>query len=131
MKLVKGDPPRWKSKPKANPLDTEVEFLKLQSIILTGKLGPFEQIGRLNYEDADGKRLKTKHPARLVRDRLNRVIKNANLGAEYEVTTRQTDTPGEWGVWVKHEPPEAFVAIKLARGAVRDCRPTFRTQEQE
>jgi hypothetical protein len=73
MKLVKGDPPKWKSKLKASPLDTDVEFLKLQSIILTGKLGPFEQIGMLIYEDADGKGLKTKNPARLVRDRLNRL----------------------------------------------------------
>ena len=110
MKLIHGAPPKWKSKPKASPLDTDVDFLSLCNDILRGKIGEFEQRTLMVHEETDGKRLNTKHPARLVADHLRKMMRAANLEAEYTITRRQTDTPGEWGVMVTHEPPEAMVS---------------------
>jgi hypothetical protein len=112
MKLIHGAPPKWKSKPKASPLDTDVDFLNLRNYILRGKMGEFEQKTLILHEEIDGPRLNTKHPERLVRDHLNKILKAANLSTEYQVTTRQTDSPGEWGVMVTRQPPEAMVSQK-------------------
>jgi len=125
MKFIVGKRPEWKSKPKASPLDTDVEFLKLRNAILTGQLKPFEEAGIEVHEDTDGKRLKVKAPARLIRDHLNRMLKETKLEAEYAVTCRQTDTPGVWGVWVLHQPRESTIGVK------RDGRRTRHPQENE
>jgi hypothetical protein len=100
MKFVEGNRPEWKGKPKASLLDTDAEFLELRKVILDGKMEPFQEVGVEVDEEADGKRLKTKNPARLVRDRLKRLLKEENLEALYKVTCRQTATPKKWGVWV-------------------------------
>jgi hypothetical protein len=101
-----GKQPEWKGKPKASPLDTDMEFQKLRNMIISGQMKPFQQAGIKVHDDVDGKRLKTKNPARLVRDHLNRILKKANLSPDYVVTCRQTSTPGESGIWVTHEPRE-------------------------
>src|SRR5579859_1813577 len=104
MKFVAGKRPKWKSKPKASSLDTDEEFLKLLTMILGGQMKPFQEAGIKVHEETDSKRFKTKNPARLVRDHLRRMLKEANLEPDYRITCRQTATPGEWGIWVLREP---------------------------
>ena len=107
MKFVVGEPPKWKGKPKASPLDTDPAFLALRTLILSGNMKPFQEAGIRVHELEDGRRLKTKHPARLVRDRLRRVLQEAHIEPDYVITCRQTDNPGEWGIWVLHEPRDS------------------------
>jgi hypothetical protein len=110
VRFIGGKKPQWKGKPKTSPLDTDVEFLKLRTTILGGKLKPFEFTGIEVYEEQDSKRLKTKNPARLVRDHLRRILREANLEPDYSITCRETSTPGVWAVVVTHEPREMAVA---------------------
>ena len=65
MKFVVGERPEWKGKPKASPLDTDVEFLQLRNLILQGQMSPFQEAGIKVHEETDGKRLKTRNPAPL------------------------------------------------------------------
>lgn len=108
MKLIDGKP-QWKSKPKASPLDNDVEYIKLRNTISGGKMKPFEQ-KTLIVTAADIERLGSKHPERLIFDRLKRFIREINAEAEYRVVCRQTNVPGEWGVAVSFEPPNAVAA---------------------
>jgi hypothetical protein len=103
MKLIDGKP-QWKGKPKASALDNDLEYIKLRNTILGGKMKPFEQKA-LIVSVSDGERLGSKHPERLVRDHLQRFIRSINAEADYSVTCRQTNVPGEWGVVVSYEPP--------------------------
>jgi hypothetical protein len=107
MKFEAGKRPEWKGKPKASPLDTDVEFVKLRNLILTGQMKLPQEAGLKVHEETDCDRLKTKNPARLVRDHLCRTLKDANLAPDYKLTCRQTTTPGEWGIWVTRISREA------------------------
>jgi hypothetical protein len=122
MKFIIGKPPEWKGKPKASPLDTDVDFLKLRTMILSGQMKPFQEAGIKVHDEVDGKRLKTKNPARLVRDHLRRILKDAHMEPDYVITCRQTSTPGEWGVWVLHEPRESAVGTKRIKSSENDGR---------
>jgi hypothetical protein len=115
MKFVAGKRPEWKGKPKASPLDTDVDFLQLRTMILGGRMKPFEEAGMLIHESTDGVRLNAKNPARLVRDHLRRILKESKLEPDFEITCRLTATPGEWGVWVKHLPREMALSEKADR----------------
>jgi hypothetical protein len=103
MRFQAGKKPQWKSKPKTSPLDSDADFLKLKAKILSGKMKPFEEAGLL-IDDSDGKRLGTKNPARLVRDRLRRILEETNLAADFDITCRLTAEPGVWGVWITYAP---------------------------
>lgn len=107
MKFQLGQMPKWKSKPKPNPLDADAEFQKLCSVITNGSLKPMQYAGVFINEATDGKRLKTKNPSRLVRDHLRRFLKELNLESDYRVIARQTADPGVWAVGVVLEPREA------------------------
>ena len=121
MKFLAGNKPQWKSKPKASPLDTDVEFLKLRNKIVSNTMKPFEEAG-LFIDDTDGKRLGTKNPARLVRDHLRRTLRELNLEPDFVVTCRQTAEPGVWGVWVTYEPRESAVSKQRSHAASQDGR---------
>ena len=112
MKFVAGKRPEWKGKPKASPLDSDIDFQKLRSMIIGGQMKPFQEAGIKVHDVEDGKRLNTKNPARLVRDHLRRILMEANLKPDYVITCRQTADPGVWGVWVVHEPREMAVGNK-------------------
>lgn len=114
MKFKAGETPQWAGKPKTSPLDSDAEFMKLRAKILSGTMKPMEQAG-LFVDPSDGKRLKTKHPARLVRDHLRRTLKETNLEADFVLTCRQTAEPGVWGVWVTYEPRDAMASKKDRR----------------
>jgi hypothetical protein len=116
MRFQSGQKPQWKSKPKVSPLDGDAEFLKLRSKILSGTMKPFEEAG-LFVDASDGDRLGTKNPARLVRDYLRRVLKDASLEADFDLTCRQTSEPGVWGVWLTYEPRESAATEERARAA--------------
>ena len=81
---------------------------------------PFEQAGLFISEIEDGKRLGAKNPARLVRDRLRRLLKETKLEPNFVLTCRQTADPGVWGVWVTYEPRES--AIDKQRTVNQDGR---------
>ena len=98
MKFEEGKQPKWKGKPKASPLDTDTDFVKLRNMILRGEIPTPDGAGMLVY-DADSTRL-GKNPARTVRDHVRRILKRANLETHYRITCRQTAVPGELGVWV-------------------------------
>jgi hypothetical protein len=117
-----GQHPVWKGKPKLSPLDVHPEFLKMQAAILQGQLRPFEEAGIEIRMTEDGQRLKAKNPARLVRDRLRRVLKEQRLEPDYEITCRLTENPGVWGVWVKHIPRESAYGLKRAEASEIDLR---------
>ena len=59
-----------------------------------------EQAGLLVHEVEDGKRLGAKNPARMVRDALNRMLKDNDLEKNYIVICRRTADDRMWGVWV-------------------------------
>jgi hypothetical protein len=124
MKYETGPQPKWKGKPKASPLDTDTEFLKLRNDILSGRFAEFEERGLLIHEHADAKRLQAKNPARLVRDHLRRILKDARLEADYAITCRQTVNPDEWGVWVTHVPRESVYGAERVRKSMHDRRRT-------
>ena len=105
MRFRAGSKPQWKGKPKTSPLDADADFLKLRAKILSGTMKPFEEAG-LYVDPSDGERLRTRHPARLVRDHLRRLLKDASLEASFDLTCRQTAEPGVWGVWVTYVPRE-------------------------
>jgi hypothetical protein len=101
MEFVVGATPVWKGKPKSSPLDTDTNFQKLVNEITSGVLkadGP--GAGLYVQEIADGERLRAKNPARMVRDALNRILKEQQLEESYNVTCRQTVDDGVWAVWV-------------------------------
>lgn len=114
MKFKLGEMPKWKSKPKANPLDADTEFQKLCGVITGNQLKPLQYAGVFVDESVDGKRLKTKNPARLVRDHLRRFLKELHLEADYRVIARQTADPGVWAVGVVLEPREAEQTMAAA-----------------
>jgi hypothetical protein len=131
MIFREGSKPEWKGKPKASPLDTDVVFLKLRNEILQGRFKPFEGKWIEIHDEADGARLQTKNPARLVRDHLRRILKDANLEPDYVVSCRQTATPGVWGVWVVREPRESAVAIKRIEESENDGRRRTRHPQEK
>lgn len=101
MKYFEGNPPEWKGKPKASPLDHDAKFQKLLTRIIEGSLTVGDG-GAGVYVDQveDGKRLGAKNAWRMVRDHLNRKLKENGLTDKYDVTCRQTATEGIWAVWV-------------------------------
>lgn len=109
MRFQTGSKPQWAGKPKTTTLDGDPDFQK-RAKILSNTMKPFEEAGLVVEEKADGERLQTKNPARLVRDHLRRLLKQVNLEADFSITCRQTQEPGVWGVWVRYEPREAALA---------------------
>jgi len=101
MKFAMGQVPEWKPKPKASPLDHDVDFQKLLEKVTSGAV-ELNDGGAGVYIDqtADGKRLGAKNPARMVRDHLNRILEERELQTEYRVTCRQTAEEDVWAVWV-------------------------------
>lgn len=114
MKFKLGEMPKWKGKPKANPLDTDIEFQKLCHVITSNTLKPMQYAGVYIHESEDGKRLKAKNPARLVRDHLRKFLRELKLEADYRVIARQTADPGVWAVGVILEPREASLTTAAA-----------------
>lgn len=107
MKFQIGVMPKWRGKPKVSPLDSDVEFQKLCSVITNNTLKPMQYAGVFVNESNDAKRLGTKNPARLVRDHLRRFLKELKLEADYQIIARQTAEPGVWAVGVILEPRES------------------------
>ena len=101
MKFVMGQTPEWAGKPKASPLDDDADFQALRQVIISGSMKPSEEAGLYIHEIEDGKRLGAKNPARMVRDHLNRLLKDNEWEDSYRVTCRLTAQDGVWGVWVK------------------------------
>lgn len=114
MKFTLGDMPKWKAKPKPSPLDADVEFLKLCNVISSNTLKPGQYAGVYVNEATDAKRLKSKFPARLVRDRLRKFVTELQLEADYRIIARQTNEPGVWSIGVVLEPREAALSPKAA-----------------
>lgn len=114
MRFQTGRKPQWAAKPKTTTLDGDADFQKLRAKILSNTMKPFEEAGLFVEEKADGERLRTKNPARLVRDHLRRLLKEVNLEPDFAITCRQTADPGVWGVWVTYEPREAAVSPRAA-----------------
>ena len=94
MQFVKGPTPKWKSKPKSSPLDSDIEFQKLCLAITSNTLKPLEWAGIYVNQSSDAIRLEAKHPARLVRDHLRRFLRELNLESDYRLIARQTNEPG-------------------------------------
>ena len=113
MKFTIGKPPEWAGKPKASPLDEDVDFQKLVKMIKAGELKPGEEAGLYINEVADGRRLKAKNPARMVRDTINRLLAELDATEDYNVTTRRTSKEGDWGVWITR------LAIEVVRSRRR------------
>jgi hypothetical protein len=101
LKFVIGHAPEWAGKPKASPLDDDADFQALRQTIISGSIKPGEQAGLYINEFEGGKRLGAKNPARMVRDHLNRLLKENELENAYRVTCRLTADDRVWGVWVK------------------------------
>lgn len=112
MEFAIGSMPQWKSKPKTSPLDADVEYQKLCGVISNGSLKPLEYAGVYVNESADAKRLGTKHPARLVRDHLRRLLRATRLESDYRLICRQTNERGLWAVGVVFEPKEMAQSAK-------------------
>ena len=100
MRFATGQTPEWAGKPKASTLDTDADFQNLKALILSGKMEP-AGAGLYVDEVEDGNRLGAKNPARMVRDHLNRLIKDNGLEHRYDITCRRTAQDGVWGVWVR------------------------------
>lgn len=114
MKFKLGETPKWKRKPKVSPLDSDTEFLKLCNVISSNTLRPGGSAWIYLNQNADSLRLKTKHPARLVRDRVRRFLRELQLEADYRLVARETADPGIWAVGVILEPREAALSTAAA-----------------
>jgi hypothetical protein len=101
VKFVIGQTPEWAGKPKASPLDNDADFQALRQAIIGGSMKPGEDAGLYIHETEDGMRLGAKNPARMVRDHLNRLLKDSELENSYRITCRLTAEDGVWGVWVR------------------------------
>lgn len=95
-----GQTPEWAGKPKRSSLDDDADFQLLLQKIMNGDI-PAEGAGVYIHEVDDGKRLGAKHPARMVRDHVNRQLKERNLDGSYRVTCRHTIEEHVWAVWIK------------------------------
>jgi hypothetical protein len=101
MNFAMGPTPEWKGKPKASPLDGDADFQELVAKITSGSLEVGgEGAGLFINQVEDGKRLGAKNPARMVRDHVNRILKQNELEDDHDVTCRQTKYEGVWAVWV-------------------------------
>jgi hypothetical protein len=94
-----GQAPEWAGKPKRSPLDHDEAVQKLRQRIISDDI-PVEGAGVYIHEAEDGKRLAAKNPARMVRDHVNRFLKEHKLDKSYRVTCRQTTEDKVWAVWL-------------------------------
>lgn len=100
MKFAMGKTPEWKGKPKSSPLDDDADFQKLVSKVTSGAMKQNDEAGLYIHEIEDGKRLGAKNPARMVRDHLNRILRENELEGDYQVTCRRTIENHVWAVWI-------------------------------
>lgn len=98
MKYVAGQAPEWRGKPKASPLDDDAEFQKFLRKLTGGTMEEGDLVVVYVHQIDDAKRLHVKNPWRMVRDHVNRVLKENGLSESYRVTCRQTTEENVWGV---------------------------------
>jgi hypothetical protein len=123
VKLIEGTPPRRKRKPKSTPLDSYEPYLKLRSLILNGKMRPFQQVGIL-FDREDSDKLEMKWPWRTVAERIRNLVKELGLESDYKIVKYETDTPGVWFVRVDYVPP-----VSKAGGASNQSPPRKKVPE--
>jgi hypothetical protein len=107
MKLLEGNIPQRKRKPRETPLDHFEPYTKLKAIILNGKMEPNQQIGIL-FEPSDCRTLGMKAPWRTMADRLRKLLEETGLSKDYDVIKYETQTPGWWFVRVTYTPSTKF-----------------------
>ncbi len=106
MKLIEGNIPTRKRKPKETPLDDFEPYTKLRAIMLNRKMAPQQQLGIL-LDKNDCKVLHMKAPWRTIADRLRKLLSDAGLEKDYEVIRYETSSPGQWFVRVTYSPGRA------------------------
>ena len=106
MKLIEGNIPARKRKPKETPLDDFEPYTKLRAIILNRRMAPQQQIGIL-LDKNDCKVLHMKAPWRTIAERLRKLLSDAGMERDYDVVRYKIPDTGQQFVRVTYVPGRA------------------------
>lgn len=109
--------PERKRKQVTSALEEHEEYLKLRTVILSGRMRPNQQ-AIITMGPDDAKKMNYKWPWRTAVDSLRRFVKSMNLETEYAIRKFETATPGVWAITVTYDPPMGRTGtVQSTRGA--------------